>query len=73
MSDPSTSPIVCPTTSWYTRRMLMMFVMLAAFAGWFYKDFRWGYPKTAEIYAEYQKIIELADGIGDLRDACTLF
>ena len=62
MSDPSTSPIVCPTTSWYTRRMLMMFVMLAAFAGWFYKDFRWGYPKKAEIYAEYQKIIELADG-----------
>jgi len=62
MSDPSTSPIVCATTPWYARRMLLMFAMLAAFAGWFYKDYRWGYPKKAAVYAEYKKVIGQPDG-----------
>ena len=62
MSDPSSSPIICPTTSWYARRQLLMFAMLAAFGGWFFKDYKWGYPKKAAIYAEYKKIIEQADG-----------
>jgi hypothetical protein len=62
MSDPTSEPIVCPTTPWYTRRMLLMFAMLAAFAGWFYKDFKWGYPKKAAVYAEYKKVIDLPDG-----------
>jgi hypothetical protein len=62
MSDPAASPIVCPTTPWYTRRMLLMFAMLAAFAGWFYKDYRWGYPKKAAVYAEYKKVIDQPDG-----------
>jgi hypothetical protein len=42
--------------------MLLMFAMLAAFAGWFYKDYRWGYPKKAEIYSEYKKVIAQPDG-----------
>lgn len=62
MSDPAANPIVCPTTAWYARRMLLMFAMLAAFAGWFYKDYKWGYPKKAAIYAEYKKVIEQPDG-----------
>jgi hypothetical protein len=62
MSDSSSSSIVCPTTPWYARRMLLMFAMLAAFAGWFYKDYKWGYPKKAAIYSEYKKIIDQPDG-----------
>jgi hypothetical protein len=42
--------------------MLLMFAMLAAFAGWFYKDFRWGYPKKAEIYSEWKKVVAQPDG-----------
>jgi hypothetical protein len=62
MSDPTLEPLVCPTTPWYTRRMLLMFAMLAVFAGWFFKDYRWGYPKKAAVYAEYQKVIAQPDG-----------
>lgn len=62
MSDLTPEPIVCPTTPWYTRRMLLMFAMLAAFAGWFYKDFKWGYPQKAAVYSEYRKVIEQPDG-----------
>lgn len=62
MSESSADPIICRTTPWYARRKLLMFLMLAAFAGWFYKDYRWGYPKKAEIYAEYKKITEQPDG-----------
>ena len=62
MSDLTASPLVCPTTPWYVRRMLLMFGMLAAFAGWFYKDYRWGYPKKAAVYSEYKKVMEAPDG-----------
>ncbi|MFN0130872.1 MAG: hypothetical protein ACKV19_29775 [Verrucomicrobiales bacterium] len=63
MSEPTNSPIVCPTTPWYARRKLLMFAMLAAFAGWFYKDYKWGYPEKARIYAEYKKVIAQPDGL----------
>lgn len=62
MSDPTSEPLVCPTTPWYTRRMLLMCAMLAVFAGWFFKDYRWGYPKKAAVYAEYKKVIAQPDG-----------
>jgi len=63
MSEPPTTAIVCPTTPWYMRRMLLMAGMLAAFAGWFYKDYRWGYPEKAAIFAEYQEIMTQPDGL----------
>ncbi len=62
MSESATIPIVCPTTPWYSRRMLLMTAMLAAFAGWFFKDYKWGYPPQAEIYAEFQRVRKEEDG-----------
>ena len=49
-------PIVCPTTPWYWRRMGWMFLLFAAFAAWFFYDYRWGYPKKAVIYQEYLRL-----------------
>ena len=59
---PSESSIICPTTAWYLRRMGLMFLMLAAFAGWFYKDYKFGYPEKARIYSEYGRVKAQPDG-----------
>lgn len=62
MSDDAQEPILCRTTPWYVRRMGLMFLMLAAFAGWFFYDFKVGYPAKAAIYAEYEKVKDQPDG-----------
>lgn len=62
MSSASDSPIICRTTPWYVRRMGLMFLMLAIFSAWFFKDWKWGYPKKAAMYAEYQRITALPNG-----------
>lgn len=36
--------------------------MLAAFAGWFFYDYKIGYPAKAAIYAEYEKVKSQPDG-----------
>ncbi len=56
MSTNAQDPILCRTTPWYIRRMGLMFLMLAAFAGWFSYDFKVGYPAKAAIHAEYEKV-----------------
>lgn len=56
------SPIICRTTAWYVRRMGLMFLMLAAFAGWFFKDYKFGYPKKAAIHSEYERVKALPGG-----------
>jgi hypothetical protein len=42
--------------------MGLMFLMLTAFAAWFFYDYKIGYPKKAAIHAEYQRVRALPDG-----------
>jgi hypothetical protein len=42
--------------------MGLMFLMLTAFAAWFFYDYKIGYPKKAAIHAEYERVRALPDG-----------
>ncbi len=53
---PAAETIVCPTTPWYWRRMGWMFLLFAAFAAWFFYDYKWGYPQKEVIYREYLRL-----------------
>jgi len=43
-------PIECRVTMWFYRRMGLLSLMFLFFAGWFYKDHRWGYPDEQADY-----------------------
>ncbi len=73
-SDPSTppfkddgEPIVCTTTTWYSKRMGLMTAMLFAFGCWFLYDALVGYPKKAEVYKEHLEIVELEEKYAELK------
>lgn len=52
MSDDS-GKITCHTTRWYTRRRILMIVLFLGFSGWFFRDWKWAYPKERAVYDEY--------------------
>lgn len=45
--------LIAPLTTWYIRRMLLLFLMFSGLSAYFYYDWQVGYPKKAEIYKEY--------------------
>lgn len=45
--------IICHTTPWYTRRRLLMVLMLLGFSAYFAYDWKIGYPKEQRKYEEY--------------------
>jgi hypothetical protein len=63
MPETTDDVIVCRADgSWYVRRVVLMFLMFAFFAGWFYKDYRWGYPEKMARYEEYKRVIAQPGG-----------
>jgi hypothetical protein len=63
MSPTNDDAIVCRADGpWYVRRVILMFLMFAFFAGWFYKDYRWGYPSEKARYEEYVRVIAQPGG-----------
>ncbi len=53
MSAPA--PIECPVSKWYFVRLLKLSAMFLLFAGWFYKDGAWTWPKENRIAAERER------------------
>lgn len=55
----SSAPIVCKPTSWFLLRAVVMLVMFAGFAGWFFHDWKWGY-REKNLHFYLYKTFEVA-------------
>ncbi len=67
-ADPDKEPIICRTTPWYARRRLLLVGMFAAFAAWFFYDYKWAWPKALKVYEESVRVKAEPDGTNKWRE-----
>ena len=58
MTPDTEETIICRTTLWYKKRRLLMVAMLIGFSGYFFYDWKVGYPKQKAEYDAYWPVYQ---------------